>query len=83
MTTPEIIAALQTHSIELPLGPKRTALEEAIKILTNTLPKPLKAFGNTCNRHDDCTAADARARANGRLSAEHCHDDCCEECFGN
>lgn len=38
---------------------------------------------NTCNRHNDCAAADARARAAGRSSAEHCHDECCEECFGS
>ena len=38
---------------------------------------------STCNRHDDCDAADARARAKGHLSAEHCHDECCDECFGN
>jgi len=37
---------------------------------------------NKCNRHDDCAAADAKARAAGRLSAEHCHDSCCEDCFG-
>lgn len=36
----------------------------------------------SCNRHDDCGAADEKARAAGRLSAEHCHDECCEECFG-
>lgn len=37
----------------------------------------------TCNRHPDCDAADAKARANGRYSfADHCHDDCCEDCFG-
>lgn len=37
----------------------------------------------TCNRHNDCAAADARARAAGRLAAEHCHDECCEEYFGS
>lgn len=37
----------------------------------------------TCNRHTDCDAADARSLAGGvYLYAEHCHDDCCEECFG-
>jgi hypothetical protein len=36
----------------------------------------------TCNRHDDCDAADAKARERGRY-ADHCHDDCCEDCFGS
>lgn len=35
----------------------------------------------TCNRHDDCDAADAAAHARG-LVTDHCHDDCCEDCFG-
>lgn len=38
---------------------------------------------NTCNRHSDCAAADKRARATGRLGADHCHSDECEECFGS
>jgi len=37
----------------------------------------------TCNRHSDCDAADEKARAKGALNADHCHDDCCSECFGN
>lgn len=37
----------------------------------------------TCNRHSDCDAADEKARAKGALHADHCHDDCCSECFGN
>lgn len=45
-----------------------------------------------CNRHDDCIAADARARTQGPKDyygrpvydrADHCHDDCCEDCFGS
>lgn len=46
-----------------------------------------------CNRHDDCDAADAKARAAAQaqglrpdhhlhFGADHCHDECCEECFG-
>lgn len=38
---------------------------------------------NDCNRHVDCAAADEKAKAKGRGFADHCHDDCCEECFGN
>lgn len=45
----------------------------------------------TCNRHSDCDAADKKVReAGGRdlpyggksYRADHCHDECCEECFG-
>lgn len=45
----------------------------------------------TCNRHSDCDAADARAWRSGPRDyygrptftrADHCHDDCCEDCFG-
>lgn len=49
--------------------------EHVIESIENP-PKP------SCNRHDDCDAADAKAQAAGRLGAEHCHDDCCEDCFG-
>lgn len=37
----------------------------------------------TCNRHADCDAADASARESGWRWAEHCHDDCCDDCFGS
>lgn len=36
----------------------------------------------SCNRHADCDKADRMARRGGRHRAEHCHDECCEECFG-
>lgn len=50
----------------------------------------------SCNRHGDCDAADARAKANHEANlskprqertitfpySEHCHDDDCEDCFG-
>ncbi len=37
----------------------------------------------TCNRHDDCDVADRKAIAEGRNQyTHHCHDDCCEDCFG-
>ena len=36
-----------------------------------------------CNRHFDCDAADAKAKAAGHFSASHCHDDCCDDCFGS
>lgn len=37
----------------------------------------------TCNRHEDCDAADERAKAAGGGRVDHCHDDCCEDCFGS
>lgn len=40
-------------------------------------PKP-----RTCNRHSDCDVADEVARSRGAIGAEHCHNECCEECFG-
>lgn len=55
------------------------------------LPPPAPPTVRSCNRHNDCDAADERAVANspkdyyGRpvyTSADHCHDECCEECFG-
>lgn len=36
----------------------------------------------TCNRHVNCDKADADAKQAGR-SADHCRDDCCEDCFGS
>lgn len=38
----------------------------------------------TCNKHIDCDAADIAAKARGEdRGAVHCHDDCCEDCFGS
>jgi hypothetical protein len=42
----------------------------------------------SCNRHDDCAVADDRWREGhpGQTYPPpnfHCHDDCCEDCFGN
>ena len=39
-------------------------------------------LSNSCNRHCDCAAADAKAASKGRTRADHCHDDECEDCFG-
>lgn len=36
----------------------------------------------SCNRHFDCDEADRKAKAKGYLFADHCYDDCCEDCFG-
>ena len=41
-----------------------------------------------CNRHFDCDAADEKAKLKQRelgryeSGTDHCHDDCCEDCFG-
>lgn len=51
-----------------------------VKRWTEDHPRP--KVPRACNIHRDCDAADAKARANGRLHADHCHDDCCEDCFG-
>lgn len=50
------------------------------------VPSPaddVKLRKRTCNLHDDCNAADEKAKARGRMWASHCHDDCCEDCFGS
>lgn len=39
---------------------------------------PVSPKRNSCNKHDDCAAADA-SKTGGAI---HCHDDECEECFG-
>lgn len=45
----------------------------------------------TCNRHDDCDAADQEVKDRGvrggewgqlRTRADHCYSEDCEECFG-
>jgi hypothetical protein len=56
------------------------------------------ATRKSCSRHDDCEAADAKAKARFDANqlkpfrereehlfsyAEHCHDDCCEDCVGS
>lgn len=51
--------------------------------LCNNKDQQLKEAKRECNRHFDCDDADRKARARGALRADHCHDDCCEECFGN
>lgn len=55
-------------------------------------PKPPKT--RTCNRHEDCDAADAKVKARYEaaslhekahlpLRADHCDDETCEDCFGS
>lgn len=41
------------------------------------------AVARSCNKHDDCAAAEAAAEAAGKPRPYHCTDECCEECFGS
>lgn len=50
------------------------------KALDAPAPAPAPTV-RTCNRHVDCDAADAAAKAAGKR-VDHCHDDDCEDCFG-
>ena len=39
----------------------------------------------SCNRHADCDKAEAEFEAKYNRKPGwnfHCHDDCCEDCFG-
>lgn len=40
---------------------------------------PRRRLPRSCNRHSDCHAADDRAWPR---YTDHCHDDDCEDCFG-
>lgn len=59
------------------------ALQDAKEHAPNDAP----VIRNSCNRHDDCEAADAAyiAKHGGMLPIPnfHCHDECCEDCFGS
>jgi len=58
--------------------PKERIQEAVAKALKHLDPRPRE-----CNRHKDCDVADAQAKEKGHAGADHCHDECCEECFGN
>lgn len=58
--------------------------EPAYLVIAPGPQPPPAAAQRSCNRHSDCGAADAEAKKRGQVfGAEHCHDECCEECFGN
>jgi hypothetical protein len=61
---------------------KELGVEADLKHPGNDTGGETAKFRNSCNRHGDCAAADAKAKAAGHFSASHCHDDCCEDCFG-
>lgn len=60
-----------------------TALKQVVARAAEIITKIENPPPRTCNRHNDCDAADVKARAAGHTNASHCHDDCCEDCFGN
>lgn len=37
----------------------------------------------SCNLHENCDEADRATRAVYGEGAMHCHDECCEDCFGS
>jgi hypothetical protein len=45
-------------------------------------PKIELPIRNYCNLYSDCVTANNLAASVGKV-ADHCHDDCCEDCFGN
>lgn len=48
-----------------------------------TEPEPTTPVRRSCNRHDDCDAAEVkRFGKTGYYSNFHCHSDDCEDCFG-
>ncbi len=53
--------------------------ETNLQLINKVIEKPVK---RDCNRHTDCDAAQAAAKARGGQT-DCCHDDCCEDCFGN
>ena len=44
---------------------------------------PTRPPSNTCNKHDDCEAADREAETAGKWRATHCYDETCDDCFGS
>lgn len=58
---------------------------EMVREVTERAAKPEQTPAvptRTCNRHDDCDAADAAGRERGGNPPDHCHDDGCEDCHG-
>lgn len=39
-------------------------------------------YSNKCNFHTNCREANEIAKSRGKLWAEHCSDEFCEDCFG-
>jgi len=43
---------------------------------------PSIAKARSCNQHEDCDAADAKAATAGKRRPHHCRIAHCEDCFG-
>jgi len=66
-------------------NPHLNAIQVEVVVRETQPPKPLS---RGCNRHEDCEKANAEWRErhpgeNYPPPSFHCHDECCEECFGN
>jgi len=55
--------------------------ERLIKILAKEETKVILS-NKGCNFHIDCQQANEIAKSKGKLWAEHCSDESCEDCFG-
>lgn len=71
------------------LGDLWAAVKRAMMPDTPTAPSPapLPAPRLDCNRHTNCAEADAKWKAAHPHARHiplsfHCHDECCEDCFG-
>jgi hypothetical protein len=65
----------------------RKILRNALNLLdAHYLKEERPAGSNSCNRHVDCAIAVQlwKEKHNGQAPGVnfHCHDDCCEDCFG-
>lgn len=66
-------------------GHRVAAIGSPCTVCIDGVPLPISALikKRTCNRHDDCDAADADARRLWKKPASyHCHIEDCEDCFG-
>lgn len=91
---PEWDAALGGLFDEAALGAEKAAAErekydatvkrvvDELRARKGAVPA-VPAAARSCNKHDDCAAADAAAEAAGKPRPYHCTDECCEECFGS
>ena len=81
MSVSDVFGSLEKFAepLKIPLDFLEVGGEELRMRLLARFP-PLAPRIRTCNRHKDCDEAD---RAAGRWNADHCHDDCCEDCFGS
>ena len=86
---PAAIAILRAkHPGALPISSEWKKEGDKTALVIWWCPLPTTEPEKGCNRHEDCAKADDDWR--GRHSGEkyppvsfHCHDECCEECFGN